>query len=100
MFMSMSNKNSTVASSPPIGGNDNPSKHPDFQSLVSNFDLACIESQMPEHLWTITKDRCDLWRSERAIIVALVRPNLREGIPEQSVDARCKVAAEMIWSNL
>ena len=35
--MSMLNKNSTVASSPAIRGDDNPSKHPDFQSLVSNF---------------------------------------------------------------
>jgi hypothetical protein len=100
MFMSVSNKNATVAPSPAIRRDDNPSKHPDFQSLVSNFHLARIESQMPEYLWPITKDHCDLRRSERAIIVALVRPILREGIPEQFVNARCEIAAEIIWSNL
>jgi hypothetical protein len=96
MFMSVSNKNSTVALSPAIRRDDNPSKHPDFQSLVSNFHLARIESQMPEYLCPSTKDYCDLRRSERAVIIALVRPTFREGIPEQSVNARREIATEII----
>jgi len=51
---------------------------------------------MSEYLWSITKDHCDLRRSERAIIVALVRAIFRKGIPEQSVDAGHEVAAEII----
>jgi hypothetical protein len=98
--MSVSNKNATVALSPAIRRNDYSSQHPDFQNLIADFYLARIESQMPDDLWPITKDYCDLRRSERAIIVALVRPILWEGIPEQFVNAGCEIAAEIIWSNL
>jgi hypothetical protein len=35
---------------------------------------------MPEYLGHITNDYCYLRRSERATIVSLVRPLLREGI--------------------
>jgi hypothetical protein len=50
---------------------------------------------MPDYLWAITKDHCDFWCSDRAIIVALARPIFEEGIPEQFVDARCEIAAEV-----
>jgi hypothetical protein len=36
----------------------------------------------------------------RAIIVNLVGPIFREGIPEHFVDAGCEITAEIIWANL
>lgn len=97
--MSVSNKSPTVPPSPAIKRDDNSSKHPDLQGLVSNSHVPRIEPEMPEYLWPVTKDHRGLWRSERAIIVALIRPNVREGISEQSVNARCEIAAEIVGSN-
>src|SRR4051794_37777130 len=98
--MGASNKKATVTRSPTIMRDGNSSQHADFQGLASNFHLARINSEVPDCGRSITKDQCDLGRSNRAIIVALNRTIFREGIPEQRQDAGSAAAAEIIWSNL
>jgi hypothetical protein len=61
-----------------VGRDGNSSKHPDLQSLVSNFRFAVAQRQMPAYLRIIAKDDGDLRRPELAIIAALVRPIVRK----------------------
>src|SRR4051812_18871515 len=92
MLMSVSDKKAAAAPQPAIGCDSNSSKHSDFQSLVCDLHRAGVEPQMPDDLRAITKEDSELRRSDRAIIIALVGPILRKGIPEQCVDGGCKVA--------
>ena len=100
MLMSVPNQSATVAHSPAIRRDSDPSKHPDFQTLIPNIYLARVQSQVPEDQLASTKDQYDLRWPNRAIVVALVRPVVREGVPEQPVNARREIADEFIWSNL